>query len=90
MKNFEEVSATTWVETSNSFRKEFRFDNYYEVMSFVNAVAWIAHQENHHPDLSVHYNRVEVVYTTHDVGGSVTDKDRHCIARIDALMRSNY
>jgi len=39
-------------------------------MAFVNAVAWIAHRADHHPDLSVHYNRVVVSYSTHDAGGS--------------------
>lgn len=65
--------------------KTFRFANYYETISFVNAVAFIANAQDHHPDLSVHYNRCVVRYNTHDVGGlSATDFD--CAARIDALV----
>ena len=49
--------------------KTFRFDDYHETMAFVNAVAFIAHTQDHHPDLSVHYNRCVVRFNTHDVGG---------------------
>jgi 4a-hydroxytetrahydrobiopterin dehydratase len=53
-------------------------------MAFVNAVAYIAHRQDHHPDLSVHYNRVVVAYSTHDAGG-VTLNDCICAAKIEAL-----
>ncbi len=65
--------------------KTFRFANYYETISFVNAVAFIANAQDHHPDLSVHYNRCVVRFNTHDVKGlSATDFD--CAARVDALV----
>lgn len=65
--------------------KTFRFANYYQTMAFVNAIAMIAHQQDHHPDLSVHYDRCVVRLATHDVAGvSATDVD--CAARIDALL----
>lgn len=61
------------------------FANYHETMAFVNAVAFIAHTQDHHPDLSVHYNRCVVRFSTHDVQGlSSTDFD--CAARVDALL----
>ncbi|MBF5003681.1 4a-hydroxytetrahydrobiopterin dehydratase [Diaphorobacter caeni] len=68
-----------------AIEKTFRFNNYFETIAFVNAVALIAHQQDHHPDLSVHYNRCTVRFNTHDVGGvSTTDLD--CAARVDALL----
>lgn len=68
-----------------AIEKTYRFANYYETMAFVNALALIAHQQDHHPDLSVHYNRCVVRLNTHDVGGlSATDFD--CAARIDSLL----
>jgi 4a-hydroxytetrahydrobiopterin dehydratase len=68
-----------------AIEKTFRFANYYETISFVNAVAFIANAQDHHPDLSVHYNRCVVRFNTHDVGGlSVTDFD--CATRVDALV----
>ena len=68
-----------------AIEKTYPFANYYETIAFVNALAFIAHTQDHHPDLSVHYNRCGVRLNTHDVGGlSVTDFD--CAARIDALL----
>ncbi|MBI2381919.1 MAG: 4a-hydroxytetrahydrobiopterin dehydratase [Gammaproteobacteria bacterium] len=65
--------------------REFRFKNYYHVMAFVNAIAWIANKEAHHPDLEVSYGRVKVLYTTHDLGG-LSRNDFICAAKIDALL----
>jgi len=68
-----------------AIEKTFSFENYYETMAFVNAVALVAHLQDHHPDLSVHYNRCVVRFNTHDVGGiSATDLD--CATRVDALL----
>jgi 4a-hydroxytetrahydrobiopterin dehydratase len=53
-------------------------------MAFVNAVASIAHREDHHPDLSVHYDRCVVAWSTHSAGG-VTLNDLICAARTDAV-----
>ena len=72
-------------DTAVAIEKTFSFANYYETLAFVNAVAFIAHGQDHHPDLSVHFNRCVVRYNTHDVGGiSMTDFD--CAARVDALL----
>lgn len=73
-----------WAHADDRLTKTFRFANYYETMAFVNAVAYIAHREDHHPDLSVHYNRVVVEYSTHDAGG-VTLNDCICAAKVEAL-----
>ena len=51
---------------------------------FVNALAFMAHQEDHHPDLGVHYDRCVVRYSTHDVGG-LSENDFICAARADVL-----
>ena len=68
-----------------AIEKTFHFANYFETIAFVNAVAFIAHAQDHHPDLSVHYNRCVVRLNTHDVGGlSSTDFD--CATQIDALL----
>lgn len=68
-----------------AIEKTYDFANYYETISFVNCVAFIANAQDHHPDLSVHYNRCVVRFNTHDVKGiSVTDFE--CAAQIDALL----
>ena len=65
--------------------KTFHFANFHETMAFVNAVAFIAHTQNHHPALAVEYNQCEVLWRTHDVGG-ISRMDLDCAARIDALL----
>lgn len=64
----------------------FRFKDFHQTMSFVNAVAEIAHQEDHHPDLVVSYNRCEIHYRTHAIGG-LSENDFICAAKIDALLQ---
>lgn len=64
--------------------KSFRFGNYYETMAFVNAIAWLSHMENHHPDLKVGYNQCDVSYTTHAIDGLSTN-DFVCAAKVDAI-----
>ena len=55
-------------------------------MAFVNALALVAHQQDHHPDLEVSYNRCQVSLNTHDVGG-ISDTDIDCARRIEALLK---
>lgn len=68
-----------------SIQREFKFKNYYETMAFVNVVAMIAHQQDHHPEMNVSYNRCRVDYSTHSVGG-LSDYDFICAAKIDATL----
>lgn len=68
-----------------AIEKTYRFANYYETIAFVNAVAFIANAEDHHPDLSVHYDRCVVRLNTHDVGG-ISSSDFECAVRFDALL----
>ncbi|WP_133131177.1 4a-hydroxytetrahydrobiopterin dehydratase [Legionella yabuuchiae] len=65
--------------------RKFSFKNFYETMAFVNAVAWIANIENHHPDLEVGYNYCNVTFTTHALDG-LTQNDFICAAKIDKLL----
>jgi 4a-hydroxytetrahydrobiopterin dehydratase len=70
---------------SVAIEKTFRFNNYFETMAFANAVALVAHRQDHHPEMVVNFNRCLVRLNTHDVGGiSATDFD--CAAQIDALL----
>lgn len=68
-----------------AIEKVFKFADYYETMAFVNAVAFIAHSRDHHPDLSVHYSRCVVRFNTHDVHG-LTELDFQCASLVDALV----
>ena len=66
--------------------KTYSFENYYETMAFVNAVAFIAHREDHHPDLVVSYNKCRVEYGTHAIGG-LSENDFICVAKIEAALK---
>jgi 4a-hydroxytetrahydrobiopterin dehydratase len=64
----------------------FEFAGYHRTISFVNAVAWVAETEGHHPDLKVLYGKVEVLYMTHAIGG-LSQNDFICAAKIDRLVK---
>ncbi len=68
-----------------AIEKTYDFANYYQTIAFVNAVAFVAHVSDHHPDLSVTYNRCIVRFNTHDVGG-ISSTDFECAVAVDALL----
>lgn len=78
-----------WKITTDGLATErvFRFENYYQTIAFVNAVAWIAHREDHHPELQVGYNRCTVSYSTHAIGG-LSENDFICASKIDELQQA--
>jgi 4a-hydroxytetrahydrobiopterin dehydratase len=65
--------------------RQYKFRNYYQTMAFVNALAWMAHQENHHPDLQIGYDHCTVRYSTHAIG-DLTRNDFICAAKVDVLL----
>ena len=74
-----------WKMDPKSLTRTYSFENYYQTMAFVNAVAWIAHQEDHHPDLTVGYNKCDIRYSTHAVGG-LSENDFICAAKVNRLI----
>ena len=74
---------------SKAIAKTFHFSNYYHTIEFVNAVAWIANDNNHHPTLTVTYNTCKVTFTTDDVGG-LTRKDITSAREVDALIAHRH
>lgn len=75
-----------WAHTGTHLQRVFSFGNYHETLAFVNALAWICHQEDHHPELVVTYNRCTVRFDTHSVGG-VSINDFICAAKANALVK---
>ena len=74
-----------WTIEQGRLVKLYPFANYYQTMAFVNALAWISHREDHHPDLIVQYNKCRVEYMTHAIGG-LSENDFICAAKCDALF----
>ncbi len=86
----DEVSALLqqiegWQLLGKQISKTYAFKNYYQTMAFVNAVAWVSHREDHHPDMTVGYNQCVVAYSTHAIGG-LSENDFICAAKIDKLF----
>lgn len=77
--------ADGWKLIDGAIERSFKFANYHETMAFVNAMAWIAHREDHHPDVAFGYNRATLRFNTHDVNG-VSVSDFHCAAAVNALL----
>lgn len=74
-----------WRLIDAALEKSFRFKDFHQTMSFVNAVAFIANSQNHHPDLSVGYSQCTVRFSTHDVDG-ISVSDFLCASKVDALL----
>jgi 4a-hydroxytetrahydrobiopterin dehydratase len=77
--------ALGWRLIDGSLEKTYSFKNYYETIAFVNAVAFIANAEDHHPDLALSYGKCTVRFNTHDVQG-ISVSDFFCASRVDALL----
>ena len=79
------LQLDAWELQDKQINKTYAFKNYYQTMAFVNAVAWVSHREDHHPDIVVGYNQCVVTYTTHAIGG-LSENDFICAAKIDKLF----
>jgi 4a-hydroxytetrahydrobiopterin dehydratase len=79
------TQAPGWALVDGAIQKRFGFADYHRTMAFVNALAWIAHAEDHHPDLQLGYGHCTVRMNTHSVGG-ISINDFICAAKIDALL----
>ena len=78
-----------WQLVDGALQRRFEFPDYYHTVGFVNALAWLAHSHNHHPELLVRYDSCTVRYRTHSVNagaGGISLNDAICAARADALV----
>ena len=85
-KYMPEIKDWTVTNDGKFITRRFEFKNFYKTMAFVNAIAWVANQENHHPDMEVGFNYCVVKYQTHAVNG-LTKNDFICAAKIDSLEK---
>jgi 4a-hydroxytetrahydrobiopterin dehydratase len=77
-----QLSATP---TGNRIERNYAFRDYHETIAFVNALAWMVHAQDHHPDLLVRYRHCQVAWTTHSAGHAVSLNDVICAAKADAI-----
>ena len=77
--------AIGWRLIDGALEKTYAFKNYHQTIGFVNALAFIANSEDHHPDLAVSYSKCVVRFNTHDVNG-ISVSDFFCASKVDALL----
>ena len=77
--------ALGWRLIDGALEKSYAFKNYHETIGFVNALAFIANAEDHHPELAVSYSKCTVRFNTHDVNG-ISVSDFFCASKIDTLL----
>lgn len=82
-----------WILQDDKLTRGFHFENYHQTLAFVNALAWMVHAEDHHPELTLTYNRCIVRFDTHSVNhgaGGLSENDFICAAKADAIHRQSY
>jgi 4a-hydroxytetrahydrobiopterin dehydratase len=79
------AQSSGWRQSAGAIEKSFAFKGWLETVAFVDALAWVCHVEDHHPDLQVSYDRCVVRFSTHSAGG-ISMNDFICAAKADALV----
>jgi 4a-hydroxytetrahydrobiopterin dehydratase len=74
-----------WSLIGDSMQRTFSFETFVDAMAFVNSVADLAEEFQHHPDILIRYNKVTLTLSTHDAGG-LTDKDFALAREIDGSL----
>ncbi|MFV2059327.1 MAG: 4a-hydroxytetrahydrobiopterin dehydratase [Gammaproteobacteria bacterium] len=80
-----QISNWNFDKENNKIFNEYQFKNYYSTIAFINAAAWIIHQENHHPDITFGYNKCNIEFSTHSIKG-LSKNDFICAAKINQLI----
>ncbi|MFZ6709869.1 4a-hydroxytetrahydrobiopterin dehydratase [Undibacterium sp. TC9W] len=87
------AATPQWTQDGPRIIRTFQFKNYYETLSFINAIAYVIHAEDHHPELVVTYNRCVIKFDTHTVNdgkGGISENDFICAAKIDAIFQQSF
>ena len=79
------ASVPGWALADGAIERTFTFPDFHQTIAFVNALAWVAQREDHHPELQVGYSRCTVRFNTHSVGG-ISVNDFICAAKLNALI----
>jgi len=81
----QQVPGWTLQDDGKTIQRRFEFKGFYKTMAFINAMAWIANQQMHHPDFSAGYNFCLVTFTTHAING-LSENDFICAAKVNELL----
>ena len=85
-----------WILSDKAITKSFTFKNYYETLSFINAIAYVIHAEDHHPSITLTHHHCHITFTTHSVNngdgttGGISVNDFICAAKIEAVVQQSF
>lgn len=84
------AAAPGWRLEENATRLAHRFEfrDFVEAMKFVNSVADVAEREGHHPDIAIHWNKVDLTLWTHKIGG-LHENDFILAAKVNRLLEES-
>ena len=74
-----------WSVAAGLLQRDFAFRDFHDTIDFVDALAAMIHQQDHHPELTITYKHCLVRYNTHSAGGAISHNDFICAARADAI-----
>jgi 4a-hydroxytetrahydrobiopterin dehydratase len=77
---------TGWIKLGDEIKKKFEFKDFVQAMGFVNSIALLAERANHHPDIDIRWNKVQLVLSTHSDGG-ITQKDISLAKEIESFQK---
>lgn len=75
-----------WTAVDGVLFREFKLPDYRATVAFANAVAGVAEEQNHHPEMTIDYSTCRVIWSTHSAGGALTENDFICAAKVNALQ----
>jgi 4a-hydroxytetrahydrobiopterin dehydratase len=77
---------TGWIKLGDKIKKKFEFKDFVQAMGFINSIALLAERANHHPDIDIRWNKVQLVLSTHSEGG-ITQKDIALAKEIESFRK---
>jgi 4a-hydroxytetrahydrobiopterin dehydratase len=87
------AAVPEWTLAENRIAKTYKFKNYYETLAFMNAIAYVIHAEDHHPEITLTYNQCVIRFDTHSVNngrGGLSENDFICAAKVDAIYQQSF
>lgn len=87
------TAVSGWQQDGARIARMFKFNDYYETLAFIKAIAYVIHAEDHHPELTVKYNSCLVKFDTHTANngqGGISENDFICAAKIDAIFEQTF
>lgn len=87
-RKINEQKSNSWTESNNRLERTFKFNDFKQAMEFVNKVSDVAEKQNHHPDIEIKYNKVNLSITDHEEGG-VSDKCHKFVKSVDEIKNKS-